>query len=57
MHSSNIVLTNIINHQSCLIVCCVSRTSVSSILVSLAGVHEHMRFTQLLDVAEYKWNM
>ena len=57
MHSSNIVLTNIINHQSCLIVCCVSRTSVSSILVSLAGVHEHMRFTQLLDVAEYKWTV
>ena len=36
---------------------CVSRTSVSSILVSLAGVHEHMRFTQLRDVAEYKWTV
>ena len=36
---------------------CVSRTSVSSILVSLAGVHEHMRFAQLSDVAEYKWTV
>ncbi len=36
---------------------CVSRTSVSSILVSLAGLHEHMRFTQLREVTEYKWTV
>ncbi len=57
MHSDNIVLTNIINHQSCLIVGVLAETSVSSILVSLAGVHEHMRFTQLRDVIEYKWTV
>ena len=57
MHSSNIVLTNIINHQSCLSVCVLAELQSVSILVSLAGVHEHMRFTQLRDVAEYKWTV
>ena len=35
----------------------VSRISVSSTLVSLAGVHKHMRFTQLCYETEYKWTV